>query len=99
MNIIYALLYCYLFRCNFNSFTCRRIPTGIALTSLHIERAQTTDLHPITLFECDGHLVEKYGYNPGCFNFGKTICDADDLDEIEFVHGIPFFDNCSWLDK
>ena len=39
------------------------------------------------------------GYNLGCFNFGKTICGAEGLDEIDFVHGIPFFGNCSWLDK
>jgi hypothetical protein len=29
--------------------------------------------------------------NLGCFNFGKIICGAEGLDEIGFVHGVPFF--------
>jgi len=38
---------------------------------------------------------KENGDNLFCFSFGKTICGAQFLDEIEFVHGVPFFGNCS----
>ena len=54
--------------------------------------------NPITIFECGDHLFEKQGYNFCCFNFGKTVCGAEGLDEIDFVHGDPFFGESLWSD-
>jgi len=60
-----------------------------------MKSAQSTDFNPITIFECGRHLIEKFGYNPGCFNISKTVCFAEGLDEVFFVHGDPFFGKCS----
>ena len=58
----------------------------------------TRSLNPIIIGECGGHLFEKYGYNLCCFNFGNTISGAEGLDEVEFVHGVPFW-KCLFLDR
>ena len=80
-----------------NRFPGFRIPSSIPIIIFYMERAQSTDFNSITVFECGDHLIEKFGYNPCCFDFGKTVCGAEGLDKVKFVHWDPFFGNVRFI--
>jgi hypothetical protein len=89
-------------RRNLHSLTGFRIPPDIPLIFFGLKRTQSPDFNPITLFECTGHLNEKQIYNFHCFNFGNISGGAKGLDEVEFVHGDPFFGKYSlscWMEN